>query len=109
MKIAFLADPLAGFKTYKDSTFAMMREAARRGHEIYAFEQGDLCDRAALTEVFRHHRPDAVIHLAAESHVDRSIDGPQAFIMSNVVGTFNLLEACRAHLASLPEPASDRQ
>jgi dTDP-glucose 4,6-dehydratase len=71
----------------------------------YAFEQADLCDRAALAEVFRHHRPDAVIHLAAESHVDRSIDGPQAFIMSNVVGTFNLLEACRAHLASLPEPA----
>lgn len=71
----------------------------------YAFEQADLCDRSGLAGVFQRHRPDAVIHLAAESHVDRSIDGPQAFIMSNVVGTFNLLEACRAYLASLPEPA----
>jgi dTDP-glucose 4,6-dehydratase len=71
----------------------------------YAFEHADLCDRAALAQVFQRHRPDAVIHLAAESHVDRSIDGPQAFIMSNVVGTFNLLEACRDHLAGLPEAA----
>lgn len=71
----------------------------------YAFEQADLCDRAALAQIFQRHRPDAVIHLAAESHVDRSIDGPQAFIMSNVVGTFNLLEACRAHLAGLSEAA----
>src|SRR5215813_1820100 len=49
----------------------------------YVFEHADLCDRVALAGVFRRHRPDAVIHLAAESHVDRSIDGPQAFIMSN--------------------------
>jgi dTDP-glucose 4,6-dehydratase len=69
----------------------------------YTFEQADLCDRAALERIIQRYRPDAVIHLAAESHVDRSIDGPQAFVMSNVVGTFNLLEACRAHLASLPE------
>ncbi|WP_119299704.1 dTDP-glucose 4,6-dehydratase [Dongia deserti] len=71
----------------------------------YTFEQVDLCDRSALAGVFQRHRPDAVIHLAAESHVDRSIDGPQAFIMSNVVGTFNLLEACRAHLAELSDSA----
>ena len=71
----------------------------------YSFEQTDLCNPAALSDVFRRHRPDVVIHLAAESHVDRSIDGPQAFIMNNVVGTFNLLEACRVHLASL----SDRE
>ena len=69
----------------------------------YTFEQADLCDRAALERIVQRYRPDAVIHLAAESHVDRSIDGPQAFVMSNVVGTFNLLEACHAHLASLPE------
>ena len=69
----------------------------------YSFEQTDLCNPAALSDVFRRHRPDAVIHLAAESHVDRSIDGPQAFIMNNVVGTFNLLEACRVHLASLSD------
>ena len=72
------------------------------GDPRYAFEQTDLCDRPALADVFRRHHPDAVIHLAAESHVDRSIDGPQDFIMSNVVGTFNLLEACRAHLSESP-------
>src|SRR5215475_9341357 len=72
------------------------------GDPRYAFEQADLCDRAALADVFRRYRPDAVIHLAAESHVDRSIDGPQAFIMSNVVGTFNLLESCRTHLSEHP-------
>jgi dTDP-glucose 4,6-dehydratase len=76
------------------------------GDPRYAFERADICDRAALAQVFQRHRPDAVIHLAAESHVDRSIDGPQAFIMSNVVGTFNLLEACRAHLQELS--AEDR-
>jgi dTDP-glucose 4,6-dehydratase len=64
----------------------------------YAFEHADITDPAALTRIFRQHRPDAVIHLAAESHVDRSIDGPQAFIANNVVGTLHLLEACRAHL-----------
>lgn len=74
----------------------------------YQFWRADLCDREALTSVFQHHRPDAVIHLAAESHVDRSIDGPSDFVMSNVVGTFNLLEACRAHMATLSEDARKR-
>lgn len=74
------------------------------GDPRYAFEHADLCDPAALASVFRRHRPQAIIHLAAESHVDRSIDGPRAFVMSNIVGTFNLLEACRAYLASQPEP-----
>ena len=69
----------------------------------YAFEKADIADRAALTRIFRQHRPDGVIHLAAESHVDRSIDGPAAFIQSNVVGTMHLLEACRAHLAECGE------
>jgi dTDP-glucose 4,6-dehydratase len=86
--------------SYASSPVALERVA---GDPRYAFEQADLCDRAALERIFQRYRPDAVIHLAAESHVDRSIDGPQAFVMSNVVGTFNLLEACRAHLASLPE------
>jgi dTDP-glucose 4,6-dehydratase len=71
----------------------------------YAFEHADITDRAALTRIFRQHRPDAVIHLAAESHVDRSIDGPQAFITNNVVGTLHLLEACRAHLQECNEAA----
>ncbi len=63
----------------------------------YAFEQVDICDRAALERVFALHQPDAVMHLAAESHVDRSIDGPAAFIETNIVGTYQLLEAARSY------------
>ena len=61
----------------------------------YAFEQVDICDRAELDRVFAHYQPDVVMHLAAESHVDRSIDGPAAFIETNVVGTYTMLEAAR--------------
>ena len=64
---------------------------------LYAFEQADLRDPQALASVFQAHRPEAVLHLAAESHVDRSIDGPGAFVETNVTGTFNLLQAARAH------------
>src|SRR5690606_2976770 len=63
---------------------------------LYAFEQADIRDRAALDRILARHRPDAIMHLAAESHVDRSIDGPGAFIETNVTGTYNLLEAARA-------------
>ena len=99
---------------------AVVRLAIRRGHEVvnvdsltyaanpanvaeaadsplYHFEHVDIRDRAALDRVFAAHRPDAVMHLAAESHVDRSIDGPAAFIETNVIGTFTLLEAARSH------------
>lgn len=68
----------------------------------YAFEKVDICDGAALRDVFTRHQPDAVMHLAAESHVDRSIDGPGAFIQTNVVGTYELLQAARAHWSALP-------
>lgn len=61
----------------------------------YAFEQVDICDRAELDRVFKLHQPDAVMHLAAESHVDRSITGPSDFIQTNIVGTYTLLEAAR--------------
>ncbi|POC14861.1 dTDP-glucose 4,6-dehydratase [Vibrio vulnificus] len=71
------------------------------GCERYAFEQVDICDRAALDRVFAVHQPDAVMHLAAESHVDRSIDGPAAFIETNIVGTYTLLEAARSYWNSL--------
>ncbi|WP_212525623.1 dTDP-glucose 4,6-dehydratase [Actibacterium sp. MT2.3-13A] len=64
---------------------------------LYAFEKADIRDPAALETVFARHRPDAVLHLAAESHVDRSIDAPGAFIETNVTGTYNLLQAARAH------------
>ncbi|WP_122033327.1 dTDP-glucose 4,6-dehydratase [Aliivibrio sp. EL58] len=70
-------------------------------HERYAFEQVDICDRAELDRVFLEHKPDAVMHLAAESHVDRSIDGPAAFIETNIVGTYTLLEATRFYWNTL--------
>ncbi len=69
----------------------------------YSFEQVDICDRNELERVFRQHQPDAVMHLAAESHVDRSIDGPGEFIQTNIVGTYELLEAARSYWQQLPE------
>ena len=74
----------------------------------HAFEQVDICNRAQLDRVFAQHRPDAVMHLAAESHVDRSIDGPAAFIDSNIVGTYTLLEAARAYWNTLDPAARAR-
>jgi len=71
------------------------------GHPRYAFERADIRDGAALARIFAVHRPDAVMHLAAESHVDRSIDGPGAFIDTNVTGTYRLLEAARVHWLGL--------
>jgi dTDP-glucose 4,6-dehydratase len=67
------------------------------GKPSYAFGQVDICDRASVDDAFATYAPDAVIHLAAESHVDRSITGPSAFINTNVVGTYNLLEASRTY------------
>lgn len=69
--------------------------------ERYAFEHIDICERSELDRVFREHQPDAVMHLAAESHVDRSIDGPAVFIETNIVGTYTLLEAARQYWQSL--------
>ena len=71
--------------------------------ERYHFEQVDICDRAELDRVFSEHQPDMVMHLAAESHVDRSIDGPAAFIETNVMGTYHLLEAARQYWSGLDE------
>ena len=67
----------------------------------YKFEQVDICDASEVNRVFREHQPDAIMHLAAESHVDRSITGPADFIQTNIVGTYTLLEAARAHWNSL--------
>jgi dTDP-glucose 4,6-dehydratase len=67
----------------------------------YKFEQVDICDAAEVNRVFREQQPDAIMHLAAESHVDRSITGPADFIQTNIVGTYTLLEAARAHWNSL--------
>jgi dTDP-glucose 4,6-dehydratase len=69
---------------------------------LYRFAQADIRDRAGLDQVFADHMPDAVMHLAAESHVDRSIDGPSDFVDTNITGTFNLLEAARAYWVRPP-------
>lgn len=67
------------------------------GNERYVFEQLDIADQEGVTRLFSRYAPDAVLHLAAETHVDRSIDGPAAFIQSNIIGTYTLLEAARAY------------
>ncbi|MEL7105173.1 MAG: dTDP-glucose 4,6-dehydratase [Pseudomonadota bacterium] len=82
--------------------------ASVEGAPGYAFEEVDIRDRAALTRVFDTHAPDAVMHLAAESHVDRSIDGPAAFIETNVTGTMNMLEAARAYWEGKGKPEGFR-
>ncbi|MEE9433092.1 MAG: dTDP-glucose 4,6-dehydratase [Sphingorhabdus sp.] len=110
---------------------AVIRQAIGQGHEIvnldcltyaaclenldsvadaagYSFEQADICDRMALDEIFAKHRPGAVMHLAAESHVDRSIDGPGLFMQTNVMGTFHLLEALRSYWLANDKPADFR-
>jgi len=74
----------------------------------YFFEHLDIGDRAGLDRVFARHQPDAVLHLAAETHVDRSIDGPGDFIRTNVLGTCTLLEAARAYWQGLPKPGASR-
>ncbi|MBS3667140.1 dTDP-glucose 4,6-dehydratase [Vreelandella boliviensis] len=71
--------------------------ASVEANERYTFAQADICDAQAMQQLFEQHQPDVVMHLAAESHVDRSIDGPAEFIQTNVVGTAVLLEAARAY------------
>ena len=72
------------------------------GDARHAFVKGDICDRALLRKLLAGHRPRAIVHFAAESHVDRSIDGPGEFVQTNVVGTFSLLEEARAWWGALP-------
>ncbi len=110
---------------------AVVRLAIARGHEVvnvdaltyaacldnvasvadnprYAFEHADITDRAAMDRVLEAHSPDAIMHLAAESHVDRSIDGPGTFIETNVTGTYTLLEAARAYWTRVGKPQGFR-
>lgn len=77
-------------------------------HPRYSFIRGDIADRELVTRLFAEFRPDVLMHLAAESHVDRSIDGPAEFIQTNIVGTSVLLEAARAYWSGLPGEARDR-
>ena len=110
---------------------AVVRLAIARGHQVvnldaltyaacldnvapvadspdYAFEQADIRDRAALDRILAQHRPEAILHLAAESHVDRSIDGPGTFIDTNITGTYTLLEAARGYWTEAGRPAHFR-
>lgn len=110
---------------------AVVRLAVARGHEVinldaltyaacldnvasvamsnlYTFEKADICDRTALDTILARHNPDAILHLAAESHVDRSIDGPGTFIETNVTGTYTLLEATRAYWEARGKPDTFR-
>jgi dTDP-glucose 4,6-dehydratase len=84
-------------------TYAASEDALEEGrrHNRHVLIRADIADEAAMQQVFATHEPDAVMHLAAESHVDRSIDGPAPFIQTNVVGTFTLLEAARRYYATL--------
>jgi dTDP-glucose 4,6-dehydratase len=77
------------------------------GNPNYVFEKSDICDAAEMETIFTRYRPDAVVHLAAESHVDRSISGSDVFVQTNVVGTFTLLEAARAYLDANSTRADD--
>ena len=110
---------------------AVVRLAVARGHEVvnldaltyagclenlasvaddplYTFEQADIRDRAALDRILAAHQPDAVMHLAAESHVDRSIDGPGDFIETNITGTYNMLEVARSYWVAQGKPEAFR-
>ncbi|MBI1392449.1 MAG: dTDP-glucose 4,6-dehydratase [Alphaproteobacteria bacterium] len=110
---------------------AVVRTALARGHEVvnfdsltyaanldnlagcegaqgYAFVRGDICDPDAVAAALEAHQPDAIMHLAAESHVDRSIDGPGAFVETNIVGTYRLLQAARGYRDRLPAERASR-
>lgn len=82
--------------------------AAVAGSPAYVFEHADIRDRVALDQIFAGHKPDAVMHLAAESHVDRSIDGPGDFIETNITGTYNMLEAARSYWTGQSSPETFR-
>lgn len=82
--------------------------ASLKDDSRYVFAQGDICDRALFAQLLKQHQPQAIVHFAAESHVDRSIHGPGEFVQTNVVGTFSLLEETRAYWGTLAEPAKSR-
>ena len=81
--------------TYAGNLESLADVAEKFGGNRYFFERADICDRAAVERIFATYAPDAVVHLAAESHVDRSILGPEAFIKTNIMGTFTLLDVAR--------------
>jgi len=82
--------------------------AGLNGNPRHVFIQGDICDRALVAKLLKEYRPCAVVHFAAESHVDRSIHGPADFVQTNVIGTFSLLEEARAYWSTLPPAEKER-
>ena len=82
--------------------------AEARAHNRHRFHHADICDRPAMDRILADEQPDAILHLAAESHVDRSIDGAAPFIQTNIVGTWTLLEAATAYWRALPEDRRSR-
>ncbi|APX64139.1 dTDP-glucose 4,6-dehydratase [Acinetobacter schindleri] len=78
------------------------------GNVRYSFSQTDICDKAALDQLFESFKPDAVMHLAAESHVDRSISGPMEFMQTNIIGTYQLLEAARQYWNSIEKEQKEK-
>jgi dTDP-glucose 4,6-dehydratase len=90
--------------TYAANAAALLRFAM---HPRYHFEHVDICDYQALSRIFIEHSPDAVLHLAAESHVDRSIDDPDQFMQTNVIGTLQLLQASRRYWTTLDRVAKN--
>jgi dTDP-glucose 4,6-dehydratase len=91
-------------------TYAGNRDnlASLDGDERHVFVRGDIADRALIASLLREHRPRAILHFAAESHVDRSIHGPADFVQTNVVGTFALVEEARAYWTALPDDERER-
>ncbi|HYM73076.1 MAG TPA: GDP-mannose 4,6-dehydratase, partial [Stellaceae bacterium] len=91
-------------------TYAANLDSLRgiENHPDYTFRQADICDRPAISRLLAEFAPDAVLHLAAESHVDRSIDGPGEFIKTNIDGTFAMLEAARGYWEKLPRERGKR-
>ena len=81
--------------------------AAVQDNPLHCFSRTDICDRKAMDLLFQEHKPRAVVHFAAESHVDRSIHGPEAFVRTNIIGTFTLLEAARAYWQGLGKSGGD--
>ena len=91
-------------------TYAGVKESLKEieASPLYRFEQADICDKEAVSALFADFQPDAVMHLAAESHVDRSIDGPAAFMETNIMGTYNMLECARDYWSALADDAKER-
>ena len=105
-----LSDPDCRIVNYDKLTYAGNLEslATAQDNPQHSFHEGDICDRDAVLALLSQHKPDAVVNFAAESHVDRSIDGPSEFVQTNVVGTFQLLEAARAYWDGLTGEARTR-